>query len=178
MPPSAVDEFERLIQRYRARSSTASRLEVLMDLEYLGDSRIVAFLIQVLADGREIRDVRIHALKSLRDGYLTPEDRPRVAATMRQVLTDGSALELRLHAALALAEFSDVDGIQAALGGLALDHDEPIDLRYGAFTSLEKAGLNVKSIALLEQLAADKVLGPCARNALSSWRYLPDDRSG
>jgi len=176
MPTTAVDEFDRLVQRYKARtsssSSTDARLEVLMDLEYLGDLRVVGFLLEVLADSREMRDVRVHALKWLRDGYLSSEARPRVAAAIRQMLADGAAQELRLQAVLALAEFTDVDGILAALGGLALDTDEAIDIRYGAFTSLEKGGLTAESTALLKLLSADKVLGPCARHALSTWRVL------
>jgi hypothetical protein len=41
---------------------------------------------------------------------------------------------------LALAGFTDLEGVVAALGSLALDTAEPIDLRYLAFTSLQRDG--------------------------------------
>jgi hypothetical protein len=56
---------------------------------------------------------------------------------MLQVLADRSSPDLRLQAALALAEFTDFEGVPTTLGSLALDAAEPIDLRHSAFTSLE-----------------------------------------
>ncbi len=69
-----------------------------MDLEQLGDIRVVPFLLQVLADPHEIRQVRMHALKWLRDTQFTPEDRPRVAEAILQIASDRSGESLRLHA--------------------------------------------------------------------------------
>jgi hypothetical protein len=167
-----VNEFARLVGLYRTRvlASTGSKVEVLMDIEQLGDMRVVPFLLQVLADPCELRQVRMHALKWLRDGHFPPGDRPRVAEAIRQVVSDGSAESLRLQAVMALAEFADVDGVQATLGQVALDAGEAIELRYCAFTSLERAGLTSESVALLQMLSADGVLGSCARHALSLWR--------
>jgi len=56
------------------------------------------------------------------------------------------------------------------LGGLALDPDELIDLRYSAFTSLQRAGPTAECVALVQQLSADETLGGCARSLLSLWR--------
>jgi hypothetical protein len=169
-----TQEFDRLVQLYRNReqSSAASRLEILMDLEHLGDLRTVPFMLQVLADQAEIRQVRVHALKWLKEARFTPADRPRVAEALRQIAETRSGDCLRLHAVLALAAFADVDGVPAALGALALDCHEPVDIRYSAFTSLEKAGLTTEAIAVLQSLAADKLLGSCARSALSLWRSV------
>src|SRR5438034_232484 len=75
-----------------------------------------------------------------RNGCLTSNDRTPVAGAMMRVLDDRSSADLRLQAALALAEFTEVDGVAGSLGRLALDADEPIDLRYSAFTSLERTG--------------------------------------
>jgi hypothetical protein len=75
-----------------------------------------------------------------------------------------------MQAALALAVFTDIDGVATALGGIALDSDEPIDLRYSAFTSLQRAEPTPECIALFRQLWTDEPLGPSARSVLSSWR--------
>jgi predicted neuraminidase len=167
-----MDEAEQLIEAFKARatSSVALKLDALLNLERLCDARIVRFLLQVMADRREPTEVRIHVLRRLRDGRLIPGCRLSVAEALRQIASDRSSPSLRLQAARSLAEFADIDGVVATLGGLALDPDELIDLRYSAFTSLQRAGPTAECVALVQQLSADETLGGCARSLLSLWR--------
>src|SRR6266849_3576686 len=167
-----MDEVGQLLKAYesQAASSVVSKLGVLIDLEGLRDPRIVPFLLRVLADRREPTEVRIHVLKRLRNGSLSPENRLLVAAVILHVISDRSSPDLRLQASLALAEFTDIAGVPTRLGRLALDSDEPIDLRYSAFTSLQRAGSTPECVALLRQLSTDGMLGPSARSLLSLWR--------
>jgi hypothetical protein len=169
---TSVDEVERLIAAFtaRARSAAASKLDVLIDLERLDDPRIVPFLLLVLTDREEPTEVRIHVVKRLRNGSLAAETRGRVAHAIIQILEDRSNPDLRLQAALALAEFTDVEGVAHMLGSLALDVTEPLDLRYSAFTSLERAGSTTECVAILRQLVADETLGRSARSLLSMWQ--------
>jgi predicted neuraminidase len=167
-----MDKAEWLIDAFTARSTSplASKLDALIELERLGDTRVVAFWLHVLTDEREPVEVRIHVLRRLRDGRLIPGCRLPVAEAIRQVAADHSSPGLRLTAALALAEFADIACVVATLGGLALDPDELIDLRYSAFTSLQRAGPTAECVALVRQLATDETLGGCARSLLSLWR--------
>src|ERR1700680_3639550 len=167
-----MDDVERLIEAFRARStrSVLSKLDALLDLEQLDDRRIVPFLLRVLADQREPTEVRIHVLKRLRNGRLSPENRSLVAAAILQVISDRSNPDLRLQASLALGEFTDIEGVPTRLGRLALDSKEPIDLRYSAFTSLQRAGSTPECVALVRELATDEMLGRSARSLLSLWR--------
>ena len=166
-----MDHVERLIEAFGARPSwsVVSKLDALLDLEQIDDPRIVPFLVQVLADQRELTEVRIHVLKQLRDGRLQPAQRQSVAQAILRIVSDRSSPELRLQAVLVLAEFTDIDGMLATLGGLALGTGEPIDVRYSAFTSLQRAGPSAECVALLRQLSADDVFGRSARTVLSSW---------
>jgi hypothetical protein len=170
-----MDEVEVFIQAFEARatSSALSKLDVLMDLERLRDPRIVPFLLNVLENRGEPKEVRIQLLKRLRNGCLTSNDRTPVAGAMMRVLDDRSSADLRLQAALALAEFTEVDGVPGSLGRLALDADEPIDLRYSAFTSLERTGPTSECADLLRRLAGDETLGRSARSVLSAWHLDP-----
>src|SRR5258708_5308325 len=167
-----MDDVERLIEAFRAPStwSVLSKLDALLDLEQLDDPRIVPFLVHVLADQREPTEVRIHVLKRLRNGRLQPGDRQSVAEAVLMVLSDRSSPDLRLQAVLALAEFTDIAGVLTRLGRLALDSDEPIDLRYSAFTSLQRAGPTPECVTLLRELTTDEMLGRSARSLLSLWR--------
>ena len=127
-------------------------------------------LIDVLTDPEELAEVRIHVVKRLRDGRVAAENRTSVAQAMMNVLADHSSAELRLQTALALAEFGNVDGVPRRLGELALEVREPLDLRYSAFTSLERAGPTSECVAILRQLIPDESFGPAARSLLSAWR--------
>jgi len=167
-----MDEVERLIGAFRARatSGATSRVDVLIDLEPLQDSRVVPFLVQVLSDDDEAAEVRIHVVKRLRNGRLASNERPAVALAMIQVLRVGSSPDLRLQSALALAEFTAIEGVLQMLGSVALDVQEAMDLRYSAFTSLERAGPADESVAILRRLVVDDTLGRSARSLLSTWK--------
>ena len=168
-----MDEVERLIQVFSARgamASAAAKLDVLLDLERLRDRRVVFFLLQLLGDPSQPAEVRVHVLKRLRNGPLTADDRVTVAGALRQLLSSGSSLDLRLQAALALGGFTEMAGVLPALGALALKPHESIDLRYAAFTSLERAGPTTECVNLLHQLSSDDMLGCAVRSVLVRWR--------
>jgi hypothetical protein len=171
-----MDELERLVNLYctRESSSARSKLDVLMDLERIRDPRVVPFLLTILGDRHEREDVRVHVVRQLRNesGVLVPSDRPVVSTALRDVLTDTSAENLRLQAALALGDFTDIEGVLRALTVLSLAHNESIDLRYAAFTSIERAGPTPRCIAVLRQIAHDDLLGNAARSVLSTWHVV------
>jgi hypothetical protein len=150
-------------------ASSASKLDLLMDLERLDDPRIVPFLVGVLADESQPMEVRIHLVRRLRNGRLASEERLLVAPVLGRLLQREQALELRLQAALALGELIDVGGVVAALGTLALASDEPIDLRYSAFTSVQRAGPTPECVALLRSLSRDETFGRAALDVLALW---------
>jgi hypothetical protein len=168
-----MDELQRLVDVYRTRgsSSVRSKLDVLIDLERVRDPRVVPFLLQVLGDSHESEDVRIHVVKQLRSGsgVLVPADRPAVAKAVGDVLADTSTEELRLQAALTLGDFTQTQGVLSTLSAVSLAPDQSIDLRYAAFTSIERAGPTPEGIAVLRQIAHDETLGDAARSVLSAW---------
>jgi hypothetical protein len=169
-----MNDVERLIQAFSARGavhSPTAKLDVLMDLERLRDRRVVSFLLQVLGDPGEPSEVRMHVLKRLRNGPLTVDERSTVAGVLCELMLRGSSVELRLQAALALGEFTDIRGVLSALGSLALESHELLDLRYSAFTSLERAGCTPECVNLLRQLSNDEMLGRSAQSALARWHF-------
>jgi hypothetical protein len=168
-----MTELARLITLYRARASASakSKLDVLIDLERMRDSGVVPFLLEVLEDRHEIDEVRIYLVKRLRsrNGFAVPADRPLLAKAVGKVLADESNLQLRLQAALTLGHFTEIDGVLSRLSAVSLARDESIDLRYAAFTSVERAGRTSESIAVMRQITSDETLGDAARSVLSAW---------
>jgi len=141
-----------------------------MDLERFSDPRVVSLLLQVVLDREEPAEARLRAVRQLRDrSHIVDDPRP-VADALGRVLGDRANLELRLEAALALGDFTEVAGVVSVLGAVAVDAGEPLDLRYSAFTSLERAGPSPQIGGLLQQLAADEDLGQSARTLLARWR--------
>ena len=171
--------MERLIQAFQShsgQSAAAWKLDVLLDLGELRDARILPFLLDVLADAGEPIGVRLEVLSRVRGGPLSPDERPHVAQVILQMLTSQVDRRLRLQAALALGEFTDVPGVIRPLGDLALTDTESFDLRYAAFASIERAGPTPEGLALLRRLSADELLGRSAASMLQAWHASFDAR--
>jgi hypothetical protein len=171
-----MDEFDQLLDMYRARPSAPAlwKLDLLMDLERVRDPRILPFLLDVLLDPFEPLQVRLQVVRHIRDAGRVAEGRGSVAEALTRLVADRSNPELRLAAALALTEFADVTGVLSRLGAVARDTGQPLDLRYCAFTSVERAGPSTEVARLVRHLSTDPLLGSAARAALTRWRCAED----
>jgi hypothetical protein len=168
-----MDRIDELIEAFRTEpaSRVLRKLDVLLDLEQLRDARALPFLLLVAQDQSEALEVRRRIVRLLRSTRrCSPDVREQVAHTLCAILADRASTELRVAAGLTLAEFVGVDGVPSALGAIALDSAEPLDLRYCAFTSLERAENTPETDALLRRIALDDALGPSARNVLARWQ--------
>src|SRR4051812_25412653 len=124
-----MDHVERTMAEFNARrnSSARSKIDALLDIEQLTESRVLAFLLNVAIDTRETAEVRTHVIRLLRHRrYTSEDDRLSVADAIGRVLTGGPGLGLRAQSALSLAEFTDVEGVVRMLGAVALDEAEPL----------------------------------------------------
>jgi HEAT repeat protein len=168
-----MDELERFIAAYRLRASSSARarLKVLMALEPIHDPRVVLFFADVLQDRREAAELRAFALRQIRcRSELTGSATQRaLAGAIGDVLADRTNSELRIQAALALGDFTHLPGVLCRLNAVCLAQAESIDLRYAAFTSLERAVPTPECVALLRRMTTDETLGLSARSVLSAW---------
>jgi hypothetical protein len=166
-----LSEAAQLIEAFREKPtpSVLAKRDLLLRLAQVDDAHIVPFLLVVVADQCEPNEVRIDALRWLNDGPRLGLYPPLVADAIMRLLSDGNDLELRLQATLALAEFTNVDGVLTTLGRLVLNSAEMIDVRYAAFTSLERGGPTTECIALLRLLARDETFGHSAQSLLVRW---------
>jgi hypothetical protein len=170
---AGLDEVGRLLRQVGDPNvETAWRLDVLLDLGRVEDPRIAAVLLGVLSDSSEPNSVRLAVLRHLRDRGHTRVPRARAAETFCRLVLDQltTNLGLRVHAALALGDYTDLPHVVADLGAVCADATGSFDLRYAAFTSLQRAGPVPDCIALLRQISDDETLGQAARNILASWR--------
>jgi hypothetical protein len=125
--------------------------------------------LRVTADADEPPDVRSDALGRLREATLSPDERRQAASVGVRALTSEHDRTLRLHAALALGDFVDISEVLGALGSVAANASEEIELRYNAFTSLQRAGPSDGCLQILRALTADELLGQSAQALLTAW---------
>jgi hypothetical protein len=167
-----MDDVDALITAFGSRGKRHQslwKLDVLMDLGRLNDPRVVQFLVAVATDADEPLDVRLDVVGRLREMSLTPTERVRAAGACLAALAPASDERLRLRAALVLGDFVDGASVLDALGTLAADESEPTELRYNAYTSLQRAGPITACIAILRSLGDDETFGPSARALMASW---------
>jgi hypothetical protein len=167
-----MDEVDRLIQAFWSRgkrNQSLWKLDVLLDLGRLADPRLVGFLGAVANDADEPRDVRLEALSLLREAAQSRCDRRAAAGAGLAALGAASDGQVRLRAAIVLGDFLDVDEVLDALGAVAAADCEPTELRYNAYTSLQRAGPGPACVAILRSLADDETFGQSARALMASW---------
>ncbi len=166
-----MDDVELALAEFNARgnSSASSKIDTLLDIEQLSDARVTPFLLQVAINSHELTEVRAHVIKGLRNRHLAPDARASVARAIGSILGDGSSADLRAQSVITLAEFTDVQGVTHMLGAVAQDDTKPLDLRYSAFMSLQRAGPRPECVDIVRQLAFDETFGRSARRLLSTW---------
>ena len=176
----SMDDVARLIQAFGSRGKhdhVAWKLDMLLDLGRIDEARVPPFLAAVATDPEEPTAVRLDALGRLREAALGSGKLAVCALAADACLTvlvpsanvPPADDRLRLHAALVLGDFIELPGVLAALGALAQAARESIELRYNAFTSLQRAGPSSECLAVLRALTADETLGQSATALLASW---------
>jgi hypothetical protein len=167
-----MNDVKRLIEAFSAHPTAPvyRKLDLLLDIEQLRNPRSVPFLLKVLRDRNEPLEVRMRVIRMLRLVRCSGDVRDAVGQQLAELLGDHGMADLRVAAALMLAEFTEVPGVSSRLGAVALDPAEPLDLRYSAFTSLQRVGPTPECAALLRQLAQDEALGPSAHSLLVRWQ--------
>jgi hypothetical protein len=64
-----MNEFDRLVGAYRnGGPAPKPRLDMLLAIARIPDSRVVPFLLEVVRDQKELEEVRIYLVKRLRNG--------------------------------------------------------------------------------------------------------------
>ncbi len=167
-----MDEIDSLIQAFGSRGKWDQalwKLDILLDLSRLIDPRVVRFLAAIITDNDEPLGVRSEALSLLPNAAFNAGERELAASAGLMVLAPGSDGQIRLRAAIVLGEFVDVEGVLSRLGTLAAADFEPTELRYNAYTSLQKAGPTADCVGILRLLDDDETFGQSARALMAAW---------
>jgi HEAT repeat protein len=153
-------------------AATAWKFDALLDLGQRRDPRVDKFLLRILSDREQPSQVRVAIIRLLRDSRLSGPRRCDAARVLADTLetSSGADCDLRAQAAVALGDLVDEDGALGTLGDRAADPHDDFEVRYAAFTSLERAGPTTESIDILTQLRTDETFGRSAQSILVRWR--------
>jgi hypothetical protein len=166
-----MDELVVAFDALVPQAALVQKLELLLMLDRTADTEgLGVFWRRVLQDGRQPTRLRAEVLKRLRARGDTLVDQVAARRAIVSAALDDSDPGLRLQAAAALADFADHADVLAALGTIVADVDQPLELRYFALTSLGRGGPRPASVATLQAVVADEVLGRTAARLLSRWQ--------
>lgn len=170
-----MDRVAELIEVFRAAGTASDaeaepKLHAVLELEDLvDDGRVPRFFASVVADPQEHDLARIECLKILR--LYPPPDvalRQLIGRAIAAALRPDDDHLVRQYAAGALGPYA-ADAVAFAAIAETVLHDEDLDTRHNALSSLEEAGRDERSISLLRQLAEDRELGRAAARTLQAW---------
>jgi hypothetical protein len=170
-----MDRVALLIGQFRSMpfdndDDGSRRVEVILELaDDRGDSRVLDLFLAVVADPAEYDLARIECLKIL-DLWppAAPDDRQRAGRTIATLLWPDEDYLVRQYAAMSLGPYARDDVVFDALAEVLL-HDDDIDVRHNALSSVTAAGADDRRTALLRQLSTDPEMGRFAVAKLRDW---------
>ena len=172
-------ELEELIQVFRAEntseldneddSAKPGIVESVTDM--LPNATALEFLIEVASSRTEFDLARIEALRGieLADG-LTETQRAECSSMLVTLLTTADEdPDVCNYAAMASAYFMDSDSVYQTLLDLVVNETRDSNLRWNAFTAVEKHKPQQKSIETLKSLLTDTEFQTSATRVLAEW---------
>lgn len=129
---AAMDDVQRRLEAFRT-APEGSYLE-----EYLGDPRVVPFLVALVADPDAYDLARIEAMTVLR--LWPPADPAAAGRALAAALRDDEDEVVRQHAAMALESYAGDAEVRAVLAAAA-EGDDDENVRFNARAALGRPAL-------------------------------------
>lgn len=174
-----MDEIERLIAAYRcavfdADGEAWGKTAALESLEeYLPDSRVLEFFLEIVADPTEYDMARVHILK-LFEFEAVPGARDRIGACIAAALTEERDWMVRCWLGRAVASYADIPAARSVAIARALDQAEFEDVRHNCLPGLRVGHPDI--ILALETIGAGEgTLAGVARKQLMSLTQVKAD---
>jgi hypothetical protein len=147
------------------------KCEIVRDLEdHLGQPKVLAFYLDLIADPDEYDMARLEALKILQL-WDPPNDRvcTRVGRRLAGVLLAEPDVLIQQWMAIAAENFVIVAEVFSAASLLLADREADLDVRHNCLTAVQRLGPSDEVRNLLESLAPDPQLGVHVRRILKEW---------
>ena len=149
-----MDRIEELIANYRnedtlalPRPDASRKPRIIEELGSDDDPRALKLIVQAASDEAEFDLARIAAFRVLELRRPTaPEERQEIAEVIARVVKNDSDNDVRNYAAIAAAYYTTVDDVAEQIIRILLDDGENSDLRWNAFTAVEKMGSTAKAL--------------------------------
>lgn len=176
-----ADAVAALIVAYRAAKLDRSaesheKCEIVRELEgHLGQAKVLAFYLDLIADPDEYDMARLEVLKVFQL-WEPPSDRvrTRVGRRLAEALLVEPDVLVQQWMAIAAENFVRVTAVFAAVSSLLADREADLDVRHNCLAAVQSLGPSVKALGVLDRLTADQKLGVHARRILTEWGRSAD----
>lgn len=173
-----MNNFEELIAKYEAvlpdsKNEQFGKVDVIETLEDFEDLRVLPFLLKVLVDENEYDLARVEIAKILEIRKSKNEkEKQEIAQSLMIVLkyseSDDNYL-VRQYAAIAIDNYSDVEGVFEFASQIILNPDEDINVRYNVLDVFERDGSTGRTLKIFRELLKDKEFQKTASRILMEW---------
>lgn len=172
-----MDEVGVLIGRFEDEDTdslpeidTSKKVDIVRRLENLTDERVLPFFMRVLASQQEYDLARIEILRILevrraRDAH----EGELIGKLIQRMLSSDPDDDVRNYAAMAISSYMDVKGSLEVVEGIIFNVEEEINLRWNAFTAVERMGPTREGELMLHRLLKDDQFKGSAQRVLSQW---------
>ena len=173
-----MNSFEELIAKYEAvlpdsKNEQFGKVRVIEILEDVKDARVLPFFLKVLVDENDYDLARVEIAKILHIRKAKNEkEKQGIAESLMLVLknseTDDNYL-VRQYAAIAIENYSDVEGVFEFASRIILNFDEDINVRYNVLDVFERDGSTERTLKILRELLKDEEFQKTASRILKEW---------
>jgi len=173
-----MDTALELMNRYKSEDTNSlenidhsEKPNIVASLEdFTDDDRVMHFLLAAVCDEQEYDLARIEILKvfdvkCFRD--LTV--RRNLGRAIATVLRKSEEILVRNYAAMAAAQYMDLEEVSDTVAHILLDENEDFDLRWNAFAAIKSDGPSQRSIELLSRLRLEQEFEKSSERVLSEW---------
>jgi hypothetical protein len=170
-----MDDVQRLIQEFRSEDTTtlgdfSKKVEIITDLEYMDDQRIMPFFLEIVSDENEYDLARIEVLKILRlKEPLEAETDEKIARILTNILSNSADDDVRIYAAMTASTYTGFVNLVEVLSTIIFDDQEDINLRWNAITSIEEMGDTEQSRRIMEKALPNNDFQDYAKRILNEW---------
>lgn len=156
-------------QQQNKKNEYPGKMTIIRSLEERDTPEVLTFFLQTVANPQEYDLARMEILKILRLYKSDEQQRQNIAQVLVTIVKEDQDDLVRSYAIMALRNYTGIEQVDDVVERVVTDEDEDEDLRFNAFSVLERIGPNERTRRLLQDLAEDEVLGSAVKRVRKTW---------
>lgn len=177
-----MDEVGHLISTFKEENTKSldnvdfsRKVRIIMELEGVDDDRVLPFFLETVMNEDEYDLARIEILKILEIRESNDKDEhQKIGHIVKNILMNDPDDDVRNYAAMTVSNFMDVEGVIEQIVKIIFNVEEDINLRWNAFTAVEKMGPTQQSLEILQKCLSEDEFKKSVLLILNRWNIKVD----